>query len=48
MEEQICKPQKKEKLTTNKNYHTVLTYFEANQRELKKEQTKMKKYHTIN
>ena len=41
MEEQIFKPQKNEKLTPNKNDHTVLTYIEANQRELKKEQRKM-------
>ena len=32
-----------EKWTPNKNYHTVLTYIEATQRELEKEQMKMKK-----
>ena len=41
MEQQIFKPQKKEKWTPNKNHHTVLTYIEATQRELEKEQTKM-------
>ena len=42
MEQQIFKPQKKEKWTPNKNHHAVLTYIEATQRELEKEQTKMK------
>ena len=41
-EKQIFKPQKKEKWTSNKNYHTVLENIEATQRELEKEQTKMK------
>ena len=41
MEQQIFKPQKKEKWTPNKNHHTVLTYIEATQRELEKDQTKM-------
>ena len=41
-EEQIFKPQKKEKCTPNKNHHTVLTYTEATQRKLQKELTKMK------
>ena len=41
-EQQIFKPQKKEKWTPNKNHHTVLAYIEATQRELEKEQTKMK------
>ena len=41
-EQQIFQPQKKEKWTPNKNNHTVLTYTEATQRELEKEQTKMK------
>ena len=41
MEQQIFKPQKKEKWTPNKNHHTVLTYIEPTQRELEKEQTKM-------
>ena len=42
MEQQIFQPQKKEKWTANKNHHTVLTYTEATQRKLEKEQTKMK------
>ena len=41
-EEQIFKPQKKEKSTPNENHHTVLTYIEATQRELEKEQTEIK------
>ena len=41
-EQQIFKPQKKEKWTPNKNHHTVLTYIGATQRGLEKEQTKMK------
>ena len=41
-EQQIFKPQMKEKWTPNKNNHTVLTCIEATQRELEKEQTKMK------
>ena len=41
-EEQIFKPQKKEKLSPNKNHHTVLTYIEVTKRKLEKEQTKMK------
>ena len=41
-EQQIFKSQKKEKWTPNKNHHTVLTYIEATQRELEKEQMKMK------
>ena len=32
----------KQKWTPKKNYHTVLTYIQATQRELEKEQTKMK------
>ena len=42
MEKQIFKPQMKLKWTPNKNHHTVFTYTEATQRELEKEQTKMK------
>ena len=41
-EQQIFQPQKKEKWTPNKNHHTVLTYIEATQRELEKEQTEIK------
>ena len=46
-EQKIFKPQKKGKWTPNKNHHTALTNIEATQRELEKEQTKMKeKPHT--
>ena len=41
-EQQIFKPQKKEKWTPNKNHHTMSTYIEVTQRELEKEQTRMK------
>ena len=41
-EQQIFQPQKKEKWTPNKNHHTVLTYTQATQRELKKEHAKIK------
>ena len=41
-EHKIYKPQEKEKWTRNKTHHTVLTYIKATQRELEKEQTKMK------
>ena len=47
MEEQIFKPQEKEKWTPNKNSvltynNTVLTYIEATQRELEKTKNKQK------
>ena len=41
-EQQIFKPQTKEKWTPNKNHHNVLIYIEATQTELEKEQTTMK------
>ena len=41
-EQQILKPQKKDKRTPNKKHHTVLTYIEATKRKLENEQTKMK------
>ena len=40
-EQQTFKPQKKENQTPNKTHHTVLTYIEATQRKLQREQTKM-------
>ena len=43
MKDQIFKPQMKQKWTPNKNHHTVLTDIEATQRELEKEQAKMKR-----
>ena len=38
----IFKSQKKEKQTSNKSHHAVLTYTEVTRRELEKEHTKMK------
>ena len=46
-EEQIFKPQKKEKWTPNKSHHTVLSYIEATQRELENKQNNLKKNHPI-